>query len=343
MTKSTTLAGVLLIATTTLSCAHKRPPSQLTDARQAYQRASTIPGASAAASDLHEARQALDLAEQAYNKDGPNSNKTKNLAYIAHRKSIAAIGKAEAMEAQEEKRLALLELQRYRDMQALAMRREIERAKGALTRAQQEADAERQARVAAETKIRDELTRIEGVKVAETDHGLVLTLQDNVLFSGGKSQLTNDAKERLGEIAAALKNDKRNIVIVGHTDAQGSDDANLTLSQTRANAVRIYLTSQGIDDKHIRAEGLGKSRPVADNKTPAGRAANRRVEIIVEKVPEPPAPDQGAPPGSGAPPGPGGAPGPAERLPHGQPPLPKPAPPRLNPTPPDRPGPARVR
>jgi outer membrane protein OmpA-like peptidoglycan-associated protein len=289
MKNTWTLAAALLLATTALGCAPRRPPSQLTDARTAYQLASTVPGAAAAATDLYEARQALDAAEAAYSHDGPNSNKTKNLAYIAHRKAIAAMGKAETVEAVEEKRMALLELQRYRDMQAqaLAVRRELERAKGALTRAQQEADAERQARAAAEAKVRDVLTQIEGLKAAETERGLVLTLQDGVLFTPGKSQLTPDAKKRLTDIAAALKNDKRNIIIVGHTDATGGDDTNMTLSQTRANAVRIYLMSQGIDEKHLRAEGMGKSQPVADNKSAEGRAANRRVEIILEKLPEP--------------------------------------------------------
>src|SRR5262245_61735568 len=86
------LAG-LVVFTGTLGCAPRRPPAQLKDAREAYQRASTVPGASEAATDLYEARQALDAAEAAYAKDGPKSNKTKNLAYIAHRKAISAMGK----------------------------------------------------------------------------------------------------------------------------------------------------------------------------------------------------------------------------------------------------------
>ncbi len=315
-----TLAGLCLL-TTALGCAHKRPPSQLTDARTAYQRASAVPGAAAAATDLYEARQSLDAAEAAYSHDGPNSNKTKNLAYIAHRKAIAAMGKAETVEALEEKRVALLELQRYRDMQQLAVRREIERAKGALTRAREQAEAERQARATAEAKVREMLTQIEGLKAAATERGLVLTLQDGVLFTPGKSKLTPDAKKRLAEIATALKSDKRNLIIVGHTDSTGTDDGNMTLSQTRANAVRIYLVSQGIDEKHIRAEGMGQSQPVADNKTPEGRAENRRVEIILEKKPEPAAPNSSGPtpPSSGplpdteAPP----APKPPLAVPHG--------------------------
>lgn len=328
MNRTLTVSGLVVMAMMTLGCAHKRPPSQLTDARTAYQRATAVPGAAAAATDLYEARQALDAAEAAYAHDGPNSNKTKNLAYIAHRKAIAAMGKAETVEAMEEKRMALLEAQRYRDMQAMAMRRELERAKGALTRAQQEADAERQARASAEAKVRDMLTQIDGLKSAETERGLVLTLSDGVLFTPGKSQLTPDAKKRLGDIASALKNDKRNLIIVGHTDATGSDDSNMTLSQTRANAVRIYLMSQGIDDKHMRAEGMGKSQPVAENRTPEGRAANRRVEIILEKVVEQPQPGPGAggsPPETEPPPPP-----PRPGMPRAKPRKPMPAKPERN-------------
>lgn len=72
-----------------------------------------------------------------------------------------------------------------------------------------------------------------------------------------------------------------NLEIEGHTDSTGSDELNQKLSEQRADAVRGYLVEQGLTDTAVTALGLGKSMPVADNDTAAGRQKNRRVEIIV--------------------------------------------------------------
>ena len=72
------------------------------------------------------------------------------------------------------------------------------------------------------------------------------------------------------------------ILVEGHTDSHGSKVLNLELSQRRAQTVRDYLASQGIAPERIKAEGLGFTRPVANNKTAEGRANNRRVEIVVQ-------------------------------------------------------------
>ncbi|MBX3200191.1 MAG: OmpA family protein [Labilithrix sp.] len=207
--------------------------------------------------------------------------KAKNLAYIAHRRSIAVQAKAETARAVESKRVALVELQQFREAQAVATQKELERAKGALTIAQQEAEAQRQAREAAEEKV----IRIEGVQAERSDKGLVLTISGSVLFASGKSELLPSAKERLKEVAKALEADRRSLLVVGHTDAQGSDEANEKLSEERANSVRAYLVTEGIADDRVRSEGLGESQPIADNATPEGRANNRRVEIILEASP----------------------------------------------------------
>ncbi len=69
--------------------------------------------------------------------------------------------------------------------------------------------------------------------------------------------------------------------IEGHTDIVGSDEYNQKLSEKRAEAVRGYLATQGIDDSAMAARGFGKTMPVSDNNTAAGRQKNRRVEIIV--------------------------------------------------------------
>jgi len=71
------------------------------------------------------------------------------------------------------------------------------------------------------------------------------------------------------------------IAVEGHTDSVGGDEYNLKLSQNRANSVRSYLVSQSIDPSAVTAKGFGKTLPVADNSTAAGRQMNRRVELVV--------------------------------------------------------------
>ena len=267
------------IATFAVGCGATRAPSQLVDARAAYQQATAHPAATMVSQNLLEARQSLDAAERAF-KDG-DKDEAKNLAYVAHRKALAAQAKADTMRAVDTKKVALAEFQRFRETQAMAARQELERAKGALTIAQQEADAQRQAREAAEAKV----VQIEGIQAQQSDKGLILTLSGSVLFPSGKSELLPTAKERLSEVAKALKEDKRSILVVGHTDSQGSNEMNDRLSESRANAVRIYLIGEGIEDQRIRSEGMGEAQPVAENTSPEGRANNRRVEIVLEKSP----------------------------------------------------------
>ncbi|MBX3260473.1 MAG: OmpA family protein [Labilithrix sp.] len=274
-----TLVALVTMTTLAAGCASTRPPNQLLDARVAYQQAMMSPAAPLVTADLFEARRALDAAERAFQRG--DVEEAKNLAYIAHRKSIAVQAKAETARAVESKRVAIAEFQQFREAQAALTREELERAKGALTIAQQEAEAQRQARQAAEEKV----IRIEGVQAQRSDKGLILTISGSVLFASGKNELLPAAKERLKEVAEALKDDPRSLLVVGHTDAQGSDEANEKLSEARADAVRTYLVTEGIADERIRSEGMGESQPVADNATSEGRANNRRVEIILEASP----------------------------------------------------------
>ena len=74
------------------------------------------------------------------------------------------------------------------------------------------------------------------------------------------------------------------MVVEGHTDSQGTESSNIDLSQTRAQTVRDYLVSRGVPNDKVTAQGLGQSRPIADNKSREGRAQNRRVEIIVQPI-----------------------------------------------------------
>jgi len=102
------------------------------------------------------------------------------------------------------------------------------------------------------------------------------------LFDFDKSVLKPEAKASLDSLIGKIKNLTLEVVIaVGHTDAIGTVAYNQKLSVRRANAVKNYLVSKGIEANRVYVEGKGKSQPVADNKTKEGRAKNRRVEIEV--------------------------------------------------------------
>jgi OOP family OmpA-OmpF porin len=100
-------------------------------------------------------------------------------------------------------------------------------------------------------------------------------------FDFNKSTLKPAGKAKLDELLAKIKDAKvESIVAVGHTDSIGSDKANQKLSEKRAEAVKAYLLSKN-KALNVKAEGKGEKEPVADNKTKAGQAKNRRVEVVV--------------------------------------------------------------
>jgi outer membrane protein OmpA-like peptidoglycan-associated protein len=165
-------------------------------------------------------------------------------------------------------------------------RQKLDREKERVETERQRAESERQARVAAEQKVHDALAQIEGLKASQSERGYVLTLPVAMVF-GARSELTPEGKQRLAEVAQAVKDDPRSLTIVGHTDATGSRQANKRLSEQRAKAVGDFLVAEGIAETRIKTLGMGSEQPIADNRKPEGRALNRRVEIILEATPEP--------------------------------------------------------
>ena len=128
--------------------------------------------------------------------------------------------------------------------------------------------------------------------VRETERGLMLVLGQG-LFPTGSSALSANASNQVATIAAVLAQyPQRTIRVEGHTDATGSAVTNQRLSEQRAEAVRAALIASGVDPTRVEATGYGTSRPIADNATASGRAANRRVEVIILGARRP-----GSPPG----------------------------------------------
>ncbi|MDD3478791.1 MAG: OmpA family protein [Paludibacteraceae bacterium] len=107
---------------------------------------------------------------------------------------------------------------------------------------------------------------------------------NNIFFDFGKATLKPESNEELDNMVKILnENSKMEIQIAGHTDNVGSDDANMKLSDDRANAVRSYLISKGINETRITAKGFGETKPIATNDTDEGRQINRRVEFTISK------------------------------------------------------------
>ncbi len=198
----------------------------------------------------------------------------------------AALDRAQRDIASQDTQLAS-QAQALKEREAEIARKqaELEKKQSDLAAAQALADKERKAREEAEAKYKAALASLEEIgKVKEEQRGMVITLSGSVLFVTGKADLLPLAQQKLETVAEVLKNQdpSKKIVVEGHTDSVGSDAANMDLSQRRADSVRSFLVAKGVPSDRITAVGKGETTPVADNKTPEGRANNRRVEIVVK-------------------------------------------------------------
>lgn len=121
-------------------------------------------------------------------------------------------------------------------------------------------------------------------KLAEGKFNYSIELRDDsVKFPSGNARLSPQAESTLASLAQKLIADNRNVFleIQGHTDAMGSPDANIRLGEARAQAARRYLAQQNIPTSRMSTISYGEAAPVADNATAEGRAANRRIVIVV--------------------------------------------------------------
>ena len=127
---------------------------------------------------------------------------------------------------------------------------------------------------------------IAGAKIERVGEGIDVTFDSGLLFDFDSDRIKPEAAKNLQELAKSLnKFGNSNLLIVGHTDSQGEDAYNMSLSQRRANAASAYLQSQGVPVARISTSGRGESEPVATNDTDAGRQLNRRVEVAIYASP----------------------------------------------------------
>ena len=129
-------------------------------------------------------------------------------------------------------------------------------------------------------KQKQEIDQIPDANVQQQGEALLVAFPGDVLFDTGSSSLAPGAFSRLDQLAATLgRYPDTDVIIKGYTDGAGTETANQTLSERRADAVRRYLIGKGVSPARMTSVGFGESMPLATNSTPEGRQQNRRVEI----------------------------------------------------------------
>jgi outer membrane protein OmpA-like peptidoglycan-associated protein len=272
------------------ACGGERiPPKALVDARDEFSRAKTGVALQLDPTDVHEADLALQRAEQAWSSE-PDDPNSLDLAVIAQRKAQIAEAEAAALKSAQDAETAKRDLQAAMSSQLQTARGQLDQTKQTLNKTQEQLQAEQKAADEQRKKLadleaklkdaRDTIAKIAAVK--DDDRGMVITLQGEVLFKTGKWDLKPGAMAKLDQIADALRGKEQPIVVFGFTDNVGTRENNMDLSLKRATSVRDYLVTKGIPADLLSAQGKGPDEPVSDNNSVEGRAANRRVEIVVQ-------------------------------------------------------------
>jgi outer membrane protein OmpA-like peptidoglycan-associated protein len=233
------------------SSKHRDEKQEITFAREAVQRA-------------EDAR--VDTLRKQQAERERNREEAKNQA-----QADAATAQSQAQAAQAAKDQADADRARA-EAQAAAARNQAAAAQTAAQASLQQASAARE-------KLRAQLNAV--LQTTENARGLIVNMSD-VLFDTGKYTLKSGTQVTLAKVAGILQAyPGLKLQVEGYTDIVGGDDYNQKLSENRANAVRDFLAKQGVSMDSISAAGYGKADPVADNGTAAGRAQNRRVQLVV--------------------------------------------------------------
>jgi outer membrane protein OmpA-like peptidoglycan-associated protein len=278
------IAGLFLLS----ACATTKAPEAPLDSRvklTALQADSTL--ATRAPVEMREAEAAVRAAEAEVS-SRPDSEYARHLVLMADQKVEIARARAQSRQYEDQRRALSEESERARldarTLEADRAHRDAQSARADADSARADAASARD-EVAASRAARLELERqIAELNARETDRGLVVTLGD-LLFATGKSDLTGGARPNLDKLAAFLgEYPDRTVLIEGHTDSVGREESNYFLSQRRADSVKSYLVSRGVQANRLTTAGLGQGSPVASNDTATGRQQNRRVEVIISNT-----------------------------------------------------------
>jgi len=246
----------LLAASVALAACSSQPNPTLEQARTNYSALQTNPKASElAALETKDASEWLDKADKAY-RDKEDAKKVDQLAYLTIQRVEVA-------------------------KETIALKNAENELKGA---AAQRAQARLDARDAQIKQLQQSLN------AKQTERGTLVTFGD-VLFDLNKADLKSSGLVNVNKLAQFLQeNPDRKVIVEGYTDSTGAASYNQSLSERRANSVRMSLVKMGVDPTRIVAQGYGKEYPVADNTSTSGRAMNRRVEVTISNDNQPVAP-----------------------------------------------------
>lgn len=193
---------------------------------------------------------------------------------------LVATTTEEAQRAREEREAALAKEAESARAAQLSAEEADQARRLAESRASEAEYARREAEIASQQI--DSLTRqLENLQLRQTESGVVVTLGD-VLFASGETQLVEGGLSSLEEVVDLLQTEPdKKIRVEGHTDSLGDAATNLQLSELRAQAVRDALISLGVAAERVTALGMGEDFPIDSNEDEAGRARNRRVDVIL--------------------------------------------------------------
>lgn len=247
--------------------------------------------------DVKKAGDSLKRAEElSANRESPAD--IDSAAYIASTQARTAMALAKAATEEEAIKAAEADRERAR-ADANARRANVAQAQAAnaqiaAANASADANAARQQAATAQADaaaaqaqaaaLQQELAELQA---KQTDRGMLVTLGD-VLFEFGRAEIKPTAQAAIAKLSNYLKqHPDRRVLIEGFTDSVGSDQANLTLSQRRSQAVADALRAQGVDPARVDTRGYGEAYPVASNASTADRALNRRVEVYISNDNQP--------------------------------------------------------
>lgn len=286
------LVMALFLGLFMVACTPPTKPASLQSAEAAVEQVQSDPSVTRYAPvKLDKARETLQEAQTAWEKS-KSLDEVAHRAYLAQQRARIAAVAAEGKEAQtqikdlsEKREQMLLEAQQFEAQQAReraeAAKAQAEQARKQAEMAEARAKQAREQAEAAETRNEQMKQQLSELQAKKTKRGHVITL-GNILFEVDKAELTSEAMQGLSRLVNFLKDfPEREVVIEGYTDSTGSEAYNLDLSQRRAGAVRRFLVDNGIAPERIVARGYGEAYPVAPNDTAAGRARNRRVDIVI--------------------------------------------------------------
>ena len=279
-----------------------KTPLDLLEARNAVRIAKDAGAGQYAAAELQKAQDLLNQAEDYYRRKqggGPIGTVAREATQTAEEARVMAIKREQEAQleqgrkaaadqtaqaqadAQAQQAAAAQAQAQAQQSQAQAAQAEQARQQAELARQQATQNAQQAENDKAQMRARmlQQLNQV--LETRDTARGLIVNMPD-VLFDTGKADLKPSARERLAKVAGILiAYPDIHVEIDGYTDSTGSLEFNDRLSQQRADSVRSYLSSQGVNSSAITTQGFGPSQPIASNDTASGRQQNRRVELVV--------------------------------------------------------------